>query len=65
MARKAKSDELTLVGGKNSQLRKASGKEWSKAKVAEFLSVLAETCNVTRAAAETGVSVSSAYRRTP
>ena len=63
MARKAKSDELTLVGGKNSQLRKATGKEWSKAKVAEFLSVLAETCNVTRAAAEAGVSVSAAYRR--
>jgi hypothetical protein len=63
MARKAKSDELTLVGGKNSQLRKAKGKEWSKAKVAEFLSVLAETCNVTRAAAEAGVSVSAAYRR--
>ena len=63
MARKAKSDELTLVGGKNSQLRKATGKEWSKAKVAEFLSVLAETCNVTRAAAEAGVSVSAVYRR--
>jgi hypothetical protein len=63
MARKAKSDELTLVGGKNTQLRKATGKEWSKAKVAEFLSVLAETCNVTRAAAEAGVSVSAAYRR--
>ena len=63
MARKAKSDELTLVGGKNSQLRKATGKDWSKAKVAEFLSVLAETCNVTRAAAEAGVSVSAAYRR--
>ena len=63
MARKAKSDELKLVGGKNAQLRKATGKEWSKAKVAEFLSVLAETCNVTRAAAEAGVSVSAAYRR--
>ena len=63
MARKAKSGELTLVGGKNSQLRKATGKDWSKVKVAEFLSVLAETCNVTRAAAEAGVSVSAAYRR--
>jgi len=63
MARKAKSDELKLVGGKNTQLRKATGKEWSKAKVAEFLRVLAETCNVTRAAAEAGVSVSAAYRR--
>ena len=63
MARKAKSDELKLVGGKNTQLRKATGKDWSKVKVAEFLSVLAETCNVTRAAAEAGVSVSAAYRR--
>ena len=63
MARKAKSGELTLVGGKNAQLRKANGANWSKAKVTGFLSVLAETCNVTRAAAETGVSVSAAYRR--
>ena len=63
MARKAKSGELTLVGGKNAQLRRANGRQWSKAKVAGFLSVLAETCNVTRAAAETGVSVSAAYRR--
>ena len=63
MARKAKSDELTLVGGKNAQLRRADGRQWPKAKVAGFLSVLAETCNVTRAAAETGVSVSAAYRR--
>jgi hypothetical protein len=63
MARKATSGGLTLVGGKNTQLRKANGKNWSKAKIAEFLSVLAETCNVTRAAAEAGVSVSAAYRR--
>lgn len=63
MARKAKSGGLTLVGGKNSQLRKANGKNWSNVKVAEFLSALAETCNVTRAAAEAGVSVSAAYRR--
>ena len=63
MARKAKSDELTLVGGKNGQLRKATAKDWSKVKVADFLSVLAETCNVTRAAAEAGASVSAAYRR--
>ena len=63
MARKAKSGGLTLVGGKNSQLRKANGKNWSNVKVEEFLSALAETCNVTRAAAEAGVSVSAAYRR--
>ena len=63
MARKAKSGELTLVGGKSVQLRKVNGANWSEAKVMGFLSVLAETCNVTRAAAETGVSVSAAYRR--
>jgi len=44
-------------------MRKASGRNWSKAKEQEFLSVLAETCNVTRAAAEAGVSVSHAYSR--
>ena len=63
MARKAMSGELTLVGGKRPQLRETNGKKWPKATVAEFLSVLAETCNVTRAAAEAGVSVSAAYRR--
>jgi len=63
MARKAKSGGLTLVGGKRTQLRRANGKTWSKARVAEFLSVLAETCNVTQAAADAGVSVSAAYRR--
>ena len=32
-------------------------------KEAEFLTVLAETCNVTRACAEAGVSASGAYKR--
>ena len=63
MARKANAGELTLVAGKTTQLRKPSGRQWSKRKVDEFLSVLAETCNVTRAAAEAGVSTSAAYRR--
>jgi hypothetical protein len=63
MARKATPGGLTLVGGKRTQLRKATAKTWSKAKATEFLSVLAETCNVTRAAAQAGVSVSAAYRR--
>ena len=58
MARK-----LTLVGGKKPQLRTRARRDWTKAKEAKFLSVLADTCNVTRAAAEAGVSVSGAYKR--
>ena len=63
MARKAKIGELVLVGGGKTQMRKASGRNWSKTKEDKFLSVLAETCNVTRAAAEAGISQSHAYRR--
>ena len=63
MARKARAGELMLVGGEKSQMRKASNRDWSKAKEQVFLTVLAETCNVTCAAAEAGVSVSAAYRR--
>jgi hypothetical protein len=63
LARKAKAGELVLVSGGKTQMRKASERNWSKAKEREFLSVLAETCNVTLAAAEAGVSVSGAYRR--
>lgn len=60
MARRTKSAERVLAGG---QVRKASTRDWTKAKEAAFLSVLAETCNVTLAAAEAGVSVSAVYRR--
>jgi hypothetical protein len=63
MAGKDGASELVLVGGKRAQKRKASSRDWSKAKESEFLSVLADTCNVTRAAAEAKVSVSAAYRR--
>lgn len=59
MARKVKAERV-LVGG---QMRKASKRNWSKAKIDNFLSALAETCNVTMAAAEAGVSVSAAYER--
>lgn len=59
----AKTDELVLVGGENLQKRKASKRDWSKAKTEAFLSTLAETCNVTLAAADAGVSTSAAYRR--
>ena len=63
MARKAKDGELVLVGGRTPQRRKASGKNWSKAKQQEFLAELAATCNVTQAAAAAGVSTTQAYRR--
>jgi hypothetical protein len=52
-----------LVGGEKTQMRKTADRNWSKAREREFISVLAETCNVTLAAREAGVSVSGAYRR--
>ena len=58
-----KAAALTLLAGRKPQLQQASGRNWTKAKEAEFLSVLAETCNVTRACAEAGVSVGGAYKR--
>jgi phage terminase small subunit len=57
------SSALVLVGGKKPQMREASKSSWTNAKEAEFLAVLAETCNVTQAAAEAGVSSSAAYKR--
>jgi hypothetical protein len=55
--------KLVLVGGKKPQMRKARAQSWSKEKEAEFLSVLAETCNVTQACERAGVSVGHAYRK--
>jgi len=64
LARKAGAGaDLRLVQGKKVQLRKPSRRNWSKARENAFLSILADTCNVTLAAAEAGVSVSHAYRR--
>jgi len=60
---KTKAGALMLASGKKAQMRRASTRNWSKSKEEEFLSVLAETCNVTRAASEAGVSASYAYRR--
>lgn len=54
---------LQLVGGKRPKMRKANQDGWTRAKEAEFLGALEETCNVTAAAAIARVSVSSAYRR--
>jgi hypothetical protein len=55
--------ELVLVAGGKPRQRKASRRDWTKEKETKFLSVLADTCNVTRAAEETGVSISGAYKR--
>jgi hypothetical protein len=44
-------------------MRKPGPRDWTKAKEAKFLSVLADTCNVTCAAHEAGVSTSGVYRR--
>ena len=60
MARKSK---LTLAGGEKPQLRKQSHRSWTKAKEREFLSVLGETCNVTRACEAAGISLAHAYRK--
>jgi hypothetical protein len=62
-ARGAGAGALRLIGGAKPQMRKPSTKSWTRAKEEEFLSVLAQTCNVTRACAAADVGVTSAYRR--
>jgi hypothetical protein len=59
----ARRKELTLVASKKPQLRKASPLDWSKEKACAFLSVLAETCNVSEACRRSGVPMTVAYRR--
>lgn len=54
--------ELTLCAGERPQRKKATARDWTNAKAQAFLSVLAETCNVTEACRTSGVSVTSAYR---
>ena len=44
-------------------MRKASRRNWTKTKESKFLSVLAETCNVTEAARQAGICLSYAYKR--
>jgi hypothetical protein len=59
VARKAK----TLIGGKRPQLKKAAKRDWSKTKARAFLSVLADTCNVSEACRQSGVPMTVAYRQ--
>jgi hypothetical protein len=55
--------ELTLVAAKRPQLRKRAARDWSKHKARSFLSVLAETCNVSEACRQSGVPMTVVYRR--
>jgi len=62
--RKAGSEgELVLVGGTKPRLRRASRRDWTRAKEQKYVKALTETCNFTAAAAAAGVSVSGADRR--
>ena len=60
MARKR---QLTLVAARTPQLRKRAKRDWSQAKAQRFLSVLAETCNVSEACRQSGVPMTVVYRR--
>ena len=59
----ARKKEMTLVAAKVPQLKKRAKRDWSKAKAAKFLSVLADTCNVSEACRRSGVPMTVAYRR--
>ena len=55
--------ELVLQEGNQAKLRDATKRDWTKKKESAFLTVLAETCNVTLACSQAGVSISAAYAR--
>lgn len=59
----ARKKEMTLVAAKVPQLKKRAKRDWSIAKGAKFLGVLAETCNVSEACRRSGVPMTVAYRR--
>ena len=55
--------ELVLQEGNQAKLREPTKRDWTKAKERQFLTRLAETCNVTLACGDAGVSISAAYAR--
>jgi hypothetical protein len=55
--------ELVLQEGNQAKLREPNKRDWNQKKEATFLTVLAETCNVTLACSEASVSISAAYAR--
>lgn len=52
-----------LDGGRRARPSAGEPRRWTKAKEKSFFEALAESCNVTFAAAQAGVGVSTAYRR--
>src|SRR5262249_40110277 len=54
---------MTLVAATKPQLRKRAKRDWSQAKACDFLSALAETCNVSEACRRSGIPITVAYRR--
>ncbi len=63
VVKKIRPGRLVLAAGRKPQMRKRSKVSWSQTKEREFLSVLAETCNVTQAAKAAGLSISGVYSR--
>ena len=55
--------DLVLAGGGTPKKRGARKTDWTAAKQAKFIDALTESCNVSFAAREAGVSVSNVYRR--
>ena len=55
--------KLVLVAGKVPQMRKASKRSWSKKKAGHFVTVLAQTCNVSEACRRSRLPMTVAYRR--
>jgi hypothetical protein len=63
--KRAKKNEMVpVVGvGGRPQLQRASSRHWTKLKEQQFLLVLGQTCNVTRACAAVGMTTTGAYMR--
>lgn len=55
--------ELMLAGTRRPQMQREPSRNWTKEKERQFLTVLAETCNVTRAAEAVQMSTPGAYKR--
>ena len=65
LARRQTKNQLVPVVGRarKPQMQQTSGRSWTREKEREFLEVLGETCNVTRACEAVGMSVRGAYKR--
>jgi hypothetical protein len=62
--RETKKDLAPVVGiNRKPQMQPTPRRGWTKEKEQTFLSVLAETCNVTRACDAVGMSIRGAYKR--